>query len=518
MSHGPYRYWVDDEDHVYRSRVGATWAMEIRWPNGSWQPYDDYVRVLENASSVSDTLPGETRGFRAVLTEVAAVLRFDPNEPRDDHGRWTDGGGTSRPAPSSDVVPGDKEKFLDLKAAYAIENNKLLAQLDTPDSPEAQASADKLKAIVKQMYTLHVDPGGVEGIGQPGGPRDIVVVGAGPGGLSAGINAGTEGMDTLVLDASVSPGGQSKYSSRIENYAGFPIGISGEKLATNMFSQVERVGAEAKLGVKVMSMTYNEQTGLKTLSLSNGDTVTTRAVVVAGGVEFHKMNFPGEDSPSVIYGNAKMLAVAGRGKPVVIVGGSNGAAQAALGAAQTAEHVAILSRSPITKGMSDYQVQAIRNNPKISVLEGAEVDHVTTDPSRLMRNVVTKDGREIPASVLGVFIGGAPATKWLPSSVALDHGKVKIGHDFQTSIPGVYAVGDIRSDSVSRIGGAVGEGQLAVRNIIVDYLPTTGQAKAARRRRASDITQWNTLVDAAFAADDAFPFLGQTMEPTEDDR
>jgi thioredoxin reductase (NADPH) len=153
---------------------------------------------------------------------------------------------------------------------------------------------------------------------------------------------GTDQLDTLMVDASEHPGGQAKYSSRIENFPGFPVGVTGEQLSHNMFDQAQRVGADTRMGVKVTSLKYDPETDLKTLTLSNGETVEAKSVIIAGGVEFRKAEFPGADSSSVIYGDPKALVEQSAGKPVVILGGSNGASQAALNAALTASSVTLI--------------------------------------------------------------------------------------------------------------------------------------------------------------------------------
>lgn len=380
-------------------------------------------------------------------------------------------------AQSTGLVPGDAEKFHALKDRWAVVNNQLLAYVDDPKNPQAQALVNEQKQIVKDMYMLQADPGGLPGIGLPGGPRDVAIVGAGPGGLAASVMGGTDGLDTLLIDANTQVGGQAKFSSRIENFTGFPIGVTGDRLAQNMFEQAQRVGADTKLGVRVTGIDYDPKTGMKTLTLSNGEKVDARAVIIAGGVEFRKMDFPGAESRSVIYADAKSLAEASKGKPVVVVGGSNGAAQAALGAAQTASFVTVLSRSEIAKGMSDYQVSALHNNPKIHVIEGDEVSKLILGTDGLARQLVTKKGQTIDAAAVGIFIGGGSNVKWLPKSINIQQGKIATDSNLETSMPGVFAVGDIRHGSIGRIGAAVGEGQLASRNLLDYFTRMGGQSK-----------------------------------------
>jgi hypothetical protein len=232
------------------------------------------------------------------------------------------------PSPSSGnqygLRQGDVARFKELKGEWAKVNNELLAHVDDPEGPESRVRINRLEAIVKEMHTLRADPGGPAGIGLPGGPLDVAIVGAGPGGLTAGINGAAEGLDTMVIEANVVPGGQAKFSSRIENFPGFPIGVTGDRLTQGMYQQAQRLGAQTKLGVRVTGMTYDSETGLKHLTLSNGEKIASRTVILAGGVEFRRMTFPGSEGPGVIVGDGKALAKAGADGNVCVIGGSNG--------------------------------------------------------------------------------------------------------------------------------------------------------------------------------------------------
>lgn len=448
-----------------------------------------------------------------VLVSDGSGIRFikfdEAQHPREPAGSAN--GGQFAGGGAGDYNPADREKYYAMRAQWGQINNKLLEHVDNPGSPEANALMGQMKDVVKEWYTLHADPGGPEGIGLPGGPRDITIVGAGPGGLAAAVMGGTDGLDTLVIDASLHAGGQAKFSSRIENYPGFPIGTSGENLAHNLYDQTRRLGAETKLGVRVVGITHDEATGLKTLELSNGEKIQSRSVIIAGGVEFSKMTFEGADSKKIVYGDAKQLSMLGAGGQVVVLGGSNGAAQAALGCANDCSHVTLVARSNIEKGMSDYQVVALRAHPKITVVENDEIARYAND------KVYTKQGKEIDAKALGIFIGGRSNTGWLPPTMVRD-GKVGVNGDLETTMPGVFAVGDIRHGSIGRIGAAVGDGQLAAKNAYthVQQTATKRKPKSARvvknKRRQE---QWNHLVDEAFAVDAAHPFIGQTVDPTD---
>jgi thioredoxin reductase (NADPH) len=394
--------------------------------------------------------------------------KYSPDQPRapegvPEGGQFVDDNTTSAK---------ELEKYRALKARWAKVNNDLLKYVNNPADPEAQKLMDELKVISKEMYGLDVDPGGYAGVGLPGGVRDVVIVGAGPGGLAAGIMAGTDGLDAVVIEANTTVGGQAKYSSRIENFPGFPIGVTGEQLATTMLAQAERVGAEVQLGTKVVSISVEPETGYKLLTLDNGDTITTRSVILAGGVEFRHLDFQGSDGSNVIYGNGKALAELAAGDSAVVIGGSNGAAQAALGVAQLAEHVYVLARSPIAGSMSDYQVSALTNHPKITVIQGDQIESLQRDGAGNPIYVQTKLGQRLPAKAVGIFVGSAPSTRWLPTNIIGPSGKIKVNANLETDIPGVFAVGDVREGSIGRIGAAVGEGQIASKGIW-DYFATT---------------------------------------------
>lgn len=434
-------------------KAGEYFAEMYAWYHGSDADKAFLRSSYPRRYAAIDALVGSRKQRELALDE-----EFEAKHPRGEHGKFERTGDKPDEASRKDA----EEKFHEYKRQWAKINNELLDDVATPFAPEVQAKMDELKGLVKQMYGLDADPGGLEGIGLPGGPRDMVVIGAGPGGLAAGVMGGTEGLDTLVIEANPAPGGQAKFSSRIENYPGFPIGATGEMIAKNMYDQAERVGAETKLGVSVTGLTYDPETGMKTLTLSNGETVESRAVIIAGGVQFRSMTFPGSESDRVIVGDGKALTKAAAGGTAVVIGGSNGAAQAALGAAKAAKDVYILSRSPIDKDMSDYQVEALRDNPKVHIIERDEIAAFDAGKGE----VTLKSGRTIPATAVGEFVGGAPNTSWLPKELQRDaRGAIMTNDSLETNMPGVFAVGDVRHNAIGRIGVAVGDGQYAVKNV-----------------------------------------------------
>lgn len=374
--------------------------------------------------------------------------------------------------PSTGSAP--KTVYQKLRARWAVVNNALLDLIKQPDSPEAKALVEEQKELVKTIYSLDVERSDRD-ISTPG-VRDVVIVGAGPGGLSAAINAGAEGLNVVYIDAQPQAGGQPKFSSRIENYPGFEIGVSGPDLIADMVGQAKRAGADSVLGVRVEGLTHDDSTGVKTLTLSNGKTVKARAVIIATGVDARQITFPGSGSDSVFYqGQSPPVEV--KDKPVVIVGGSNGAAQAALGAARTASQVTILARSGI-KTMSDYQQRQLLNHPRITILQD-EVAALRTDVLGRAQEVLTKGGQRIPARSLGLFLGGTSNTSWLPSTVKTEKGKVVVDIGMRTSVPGIYAIGDTRVGAGQRVVAAAGDAAIAVKDIF-SYFDTqfpTGKRK-----------------------------------------
>ena len=430
---------------------------------------------------------------------------------KDEGGR--DSGDRDKPKSDYGLRPGDAAKFRGLKAEWAQINNKLLEHIDKPDSPQAQALSRELESTVQAIQKLRADPGTPAGIGLPGGPRDVVIIGAGPGGLAASINGAAEGLDTLVIEANAVPGGQAKFSSRIENFPGFPVGITGERLTQNMFTQAQRLGAEAQLGVRVTGLTHDAGTGLKHLTLSNGTTIESRTVIMAGGLEFRRVPFPGSDGPGVIVGDGKALAEAGKGGSVCVIGGSNGAAQAALGAAQNCDHVYVLARSPIAGSMSDYQIEALRSHPKITVIESDTVSKLWRDEQGNPQRLETANGQNLPVKAVGQFLGSVPETKWLPADITRDKGgRLQTSTNLETGIPGVYAIGDIRAGAIGRVGISVGEGQLALReaNVHLDALRKKADGESATK--AYNPPPISTLIADLFTLDRDEPWFGQTVE------
>lgn len=319
---------------------------------------------------------------------------------------------------------------------------------------------------------------------------DVVVVGAGPAGLAAAVYGASEGLSTVVLDA-VATGGQAGTSSRIENYLGFPAGISGAELADRAAVQSMKFGAT--LNVPVEAVRLEPGDGVQAVHLDDGTTLRTRTVVIATGARYRKLSLPRLaefEGTSIYYAATFMEATLCQRQPVSVVGGGNSAGQATVFLAKHAKTVSLLIRhDDLSRDMSRYLVDQIEHLPNVEVRRGTEVSELIGDDGHLRALVAqdTKTGerREIATTVLFVFIGAEPCTAWLASAVALDHrGYVLTGPDaaapgphpslLESSRPGVFAVGDVRSGSVKRVASAVGEGAMAVR-LLHDHLARSGR-------------------------------------------
>ena len=316
---------------------------------------------------------------------------------------------------------------------------------------------------------------------------DLVVIGGGPAGLAAGVYGASEGLETLVVEMEAA-GGQAGTSSRIENYLGFPTGISGADLTQRAVVQAEKFGAQ--LTSPCTATGLREAAGYLVVRLSDGTEVTGRAVIVASGARYRRLGaarLEDFEGSGVYYAATEIEARLCAGSPVVVVGGGNSAGQAALFLAETCSQVSIVIRgTDLGKSMSRYLVDrieadtriAVRNNTDVAGLEGAQ----TLTSVRLR----TAGGdSELPCVGLFSFIGAEPASEWLSGCAALDdRGFVftdrslgverldarwetlgRLPLPFETSHPGLFAVGDVRAGSTKRVAAAVGEGSAAVRSV-----------------------------------------------------
>ncbi len=315
--------------------------------------------------------------------------------------------------------------------------------------------------------------------------RDLVIIGAGPSGLAAAVYGASEGLDVLVLETS-SPGGQAGSSSKIENYLGFPTGISGQELAARAYNQAQKFGAEILI-TRGTRLACDRKPYV--VEVENGGQIPARTIIIATGAEYRRpqlRNLQRFEGAGVYYGATFLESQLCAGEEVIVVGGGNSAGQAAVFLAETTRRVHMLVRSSgLAESMSRYLILRIEENPKIMLRTHTEIVALEGEShleSVRLRNSHT--GQTEDHSIRNVFVmaGAAPNTSWLGGCVALDtKGFIKTGPDLspenldtagwplarqpyllETNLPGVFAVGDVRGGSIKRVASAVGEGSIAI--------------------------------------------------------
>jgi thioredoxin reductase (NADPH) len=355
----------------------------------------------------------------------------------------------------------------------------LLADGDALRAPTTRALADALG-----LQTIAEQP-----------LYDLCIVGAGPAGLAAAVYGASEGLRTVVVEREA-PGGQAGQSAAIENYLGFPKGLSGADLAQRAVAQSRRFGAEMVLARDVVGL--DVQGPARIVCLADGGAIEARAVVITTGVSYQRLAAPGVSDfagRGLFYGVTASEAAQCAGEEVYLVGAGNSAGQAALNLARYASRVVLLVRGPdLERSMSRYLIERIDATANVEVRLGAEVTGGDGDghlESLLIRDRVSGDETEVKTNWLFVFIGASPHTDWLGELVARDpKGFVVTGHDIlngdhggrwpltrapfplEASVPGVFAAGDVRLDSMKRVASAVGEGAMAV-YLVHRYLATS---------------------------------------------
>ena len=316
--------------------------------------------------------------------------------------------------------------------------------------------------------------------------RDMVVVGAGPAGLAAAVYGASEGLDVLVVESNA-PGGQAGASSKIENYLGFPTGISGQELAGNAYTQAQKFGAQLLIAKQAKGLACDRRP--YALKLDEEEKIPARTIVIATGAQYRKLqleNLSKFEGAGVYYSATHLESQLCGGEDVVVVGGANSAGQAAVFMAQTARHVYLLVRADsLAQTMSRYLIRRIEESANIELLTNTEVisltgnDHLETIE---WRNYETRETETRSITALFSMIGAVPNSGWLEGCIACDdEGFIKTGPDLsaedldhakwplrrapyllETSLPGVFAVGDVRAGNVKRVASAVGEGSIAV--------------------------------------------------------
>jgi thioredoxin reductase (NADPH) len=378
---------------------------------------------------------------------------------------------------------------------FLSRNGHPFTWLDSGSDPCARTLIDQFEVVPEQLpivlcpngQLLH-DPsegalarclGLVKAI-DPERVYDVVIVGAGPAGLASSVYAASDGLDVLTLDCRAF-GGQAGASARIENFLGFPTGISGLALMARSYNQAHKFGVEFAIPDEAVRLECPNGDGFHTLTLANGESARARAVVIATGARYRRLPVEGSerfDGVSLHYWASPLEAKLSTGESVALVGGGNSAGQAAVFLAGYASRVTLIARRPLAQTMSHYLVERIASQANIDVRENAEVEALEGEGSTLeairWRGRGEAEPHRLPARQLFLFIGADPKTEWLAGTgIKLDAGGfVVTGRDaaaerlpLESSRDGVFAVGDVRSDSVKRVAAAAGDGALAVASI-----------------------------------------------------
>jgi thioredoxin reductase (NADPH) len=382
---------------------------------------------------------------------------------------------------------------------FAARNRLPYRWLDLEADPSAEAVAAQFGVTPQDTPVVIVhgrllrNPSNAElaaaiGLPAPSEPQascDMLVVGSGPAGLSAAVYGASEGMRVIVLDTTAA-GGQAGTSSQIENYLGFPSGISGAELAERALLQAQKFGA--RFAVPAEATSIEQDDGHYRVRLSDGTSLTSALVVLATGVRYRRLDVPRADyfeKMSIYYAASQAEALLCAGDPVAIVGGGNSAGQAAVFLSAHATQVTLIVREgDLGEHMSRYLIDQVTQIPNVHVMTNTEVRELYGDRALEAVSVVdhrTGARRAVDARALFVFIGMAPCTGWLGGLVGLDdRGFVRTGPGLdgadrsllETSQPGVFAVGDVRAGSAKRVATAVGEGAMAIRLAFERTRPT----------------------------------------------
>jgi thioredoxin reductase (NADPH) len=399
-------------------------------------------------------------------------------------GRWAPRGHQIRDYLTRNQVP-----YSWLDPAEDEEGRRVVATLATaqPDLPEIDPA---VPVVLFPDGSVLRDPSNME-IAEKVGLQtqaalpfyDLVIVGAGPAGLAAAVYGASEGLKTILVEREA-PGGQAGTTSRIENYLGFPAGLTGGDLARRALAQARRLGAEILSPQDVTAI--RRQDPYRVVTLGDGGEISCETIVVATGVSYRELDLPGAAQlagAGIFYGGATTEAVLYRDAEVGVVGGGNSAGQAALYLSRFAKRVLLLIRGTARAGMSAYLVDQIETIPNIDIREGTSVKAVAGQSHLAGATLTGPEGdEELPLAALFVFIGQQPRTDWLEGTVLRDAGGFVLTGPaliddhrppadwglnrepflLESSLPGVFCAGDVRHRSIKRIASAVGEGAMSV--------------------------------------------------------
>jgi thioredoxin reductase (NADPH) len=435
-------------------------------------PLDELRQIVTEDKTLSDLILGAFMARRSILIDVGTGIKLIGSRFSHDSRRLREFLARSR-------MP---HQWIDLEQDQEAEALLDGLGIEPDQTPVVIASGGEIL-----RNPTEAELGRALGLGSPGPSPplcDVVVVGAGPAGLAASLYAASEGLDVQCVEA-LAAGGQAGTSARIENYLGFPAGISGSELAQRAGVQALKFGS--RLAVPAAALTLSSTPGRHEIKLSNGEVATGRTVVIATGAKYRRLDVPRLDEfegGGVYYAATQAEAQLCAGDPVVIVGGGNSAGQAAVFLSRQVLQCRLLIRGgDLGKSMSRYLVDQIERNSSIEVVRNAQV--VELHGERELEAVTVTDTRsgersQCAARALFVFIGASPHTEWLHGQLATDRaGFLLTGRDVQsddlaeydgdqplfleTSRPGIFGVGDVHSGSIKRVASAVGEGSMAVR-------------------------------------------------------
>ncbi len=465
-------------------------------------------------------------GFRAA--EASRVMRLEPHDYHaiaavaPDVGKEVGAlaahrmGGTrglqgiaAEPPPPRAMVVGHRWDASCAELRRFLDRNQVTFKWLTPDTTDAEdqwggplpAESDwpsvrivDGKTVIRPQHRRVAELLGL-GTEASGAEYDTVIVGAGPAGLAAGVYGASEGLETIVVEREA-PGGQAGTSAQIENYLGFPSGVSGDELARRALQQARRLGAEILVTRSILRL----DPASRQVHLDGGDVLRARTVILACGVAWRHLSIDGFDrlaGKGISYGAARSEASNTHGLDIHIVGAGNSAGQAALFFSTHARSVTILCRSDrLEKSMSRYLVDQLATRSNIRVMFGVEVEAVHGDLSLEaidVRDSATASTTRLESGGLFIFIGADAQTDWLPPEIAVDHhGYVLTGSDMraegrwtldrdpyllETSVPGIFACGDVRFGPVKRVAAAVGEGSMAIA-FVHQFLRDAGATEA----------------------------------------